>query len=148
MENVNLIKKIASSFSVTSGLDFDDLFQEASLAYLEAMRTYDSNKGKITTHLWHCIENRLICYLREQEKEKVISLDDIEINYPENSTPYFENLTMEAIGIAEVILKSPKEFVCLTQEDAVKKAKRLMWREGWDMNKIRIGINDLKIAFS
>jgi RNA polymerase sigma factor (sigma-70 family) len=148
MENVNLIRKIALSFSLTSGLDFDDLFQEASLAYLEAMRTYDPKRGKITTHLWHCIQNRLISYLREEEKEKVFSIDDVDVNTIENSHPYFENLTMNAIKIADVILNSPNEFVCLTKDDAIKKVKKLMWYEGWDLRKIRIGLSDLKVAFS
>lgn len=68
MENINLIRKIAWSFHESTGLDWDDLFQEGALAYLEAMKTYDEKKGKITTYVWHCIVSRLKNYLKSERE--------------------------------------------------------------------------------
>ena len=68
MENINLIKKIANSFAVTTGLSYEDLFQEASLAYLEASRTYNPSRGKLSTHIWHCIHNHLKTYLKQENE--------------------------------------------------------------------------------
>ena len=80
MKDINLIRKIAWSFHKSTGLDWDDLFQEAAIAYLEAMKTYNKRKGKITTHVWCCITSRLKNYLKK-EREYSHPLCDIEDAY-------------------------------------------------------------------
>ena len=51
MKHLNLIRKIAWSFHKTTGLDWDELFQEATLSYLKALKTYDKKRGAITTYV-------------------------------------------------------------------------------------------------
>ena len=85
-KHVNLIRKIAWSFHRSTGLEWDDLFQEAAVAYYESLESYDESRGKITTHAWNCISNRLKNYLKEQEEykarkseEELFSIEDVEM---------------------------------------------------------------------
>ncbi len=45
-------------------LEFDELFAEACLAWLEAAPRFDPNKGRRSTYFWHVISNRLTSLLR------------------------------------------------------------------------------------
>ena len=148
MENENLIKKIAMSFSQTTGLEFDDLFQEASLAYFEAMKTHDPSRGKITTHLWHCVENRLKNYLKDYKKYDAVSLDNVQIDEIVHESPLFENLSETAFEVAKIVLTTPEEFICLTQDEAKKRIKHALFNEGWSMKKIFAGFKELQTVYS
>jgi len=66
--NINLIRKIAWSFHKSTHLEFDDLFQEAAIAYHVALKSYDPAKGKITTFATHCILSHLKNYTRKELK--------------------------------------------------------------------------------
>lgn len=144
MENLKLIQRIAWNFHNSTGLEFDDLFQEASIAYLKAMKSYESNKGAISTHCWNLITNHLKNYLKE-EKKWYDPLCDIETAKKESisNTPFSENLSNDAQGIAKLILESPQRFVYLTTEDACKCIKTMLIEQGWSEKKANKGIYDL-----
>jgi RNA polymerase sigma factor (sigma-70 family) len=148
MENELLIRKIAWSFSTSTGLEFDDLFQEASLAYLEALKTYDPDKGRITTHLWHCVHNQLKNYLKLQNKEKVLSIEDVEIGKTVNNIPFWEELNSEAQEIAEVVLDSPKDFLNVPADEAQIQLTKIMLQKGWNWIKICSGIKNLRAIYA
>jgi len=82
----NLIRKIAWSMkNKNANLEWEDLLQEAYVAYLEAIQTYDPNKGKATTYIYRCVKNHLLQYINKQkqwEKKIELSLD------PANSSLY------------------------------------------------------------
>ena len=153
MENINLIRKVAWSFHKSTGLDYDDLFQEAYLAYEYAMETYDpSREVKLSTFLWNHIANQLIRYFhREKEiNQPFVSFEDhpsIMYLSGKSTPPYYENLSKEAQGIAELVLSAPKVFVCVSTEDALLRIERTLIRKGWSKNKVLIGIKDLQAAF-
>ena len=103
MEHSKLLRKIALSFALSTGLEFDDLYQEANLAYLEALRTHDATKGKITTYLWHCVHNRLKNYIKQEEIIKckkfdgeLLPMDYVETDISINEIPFWESLNNEA----------------------------------------------------
>jgi hypothetical protein len=74
----NLLKKLARSFSNTTRLDYQDLLQEATLAYLESIKTYDKSRGAVSTHIWWCVSNHLKNYVKKQtpHKQQLYSLDE------------------------------------------------------------------------
>ena len=156
-ENVNLIRKIVWSFHKSTGLEWDDLFQEACLAYLTALKTYDEDRGKITTHLWWCITNHLTTYLTQQEEMKCKKYND-EFGFLEDepkpqhaqiASPFWESLSEEAQIIADIILQIPKTYVCLTTEEVEQRiieTLRHNKRWSWPMEKIEFGLRDLKRA--
>ncbi len=76
IENMEMIHRLAWSFHFTTGLDLDDLVGEASLAYCEALNTFDSTKDvKMTTYAYKRIQNRLIDFSRKEKQVQCVSLD-------------------------------------------------------------------------
>ena len=69
---MNLIYNRAWSFHRTTGLELQELLSEATLAYLEAERTYSSTSVKFTTYAYTCINNRLTSYCEEWKKHSII----------------------------------------------------------------------------
>jgi RNA polymerase sigma factor (sigma-70 family) len=145
MENLNLIRKIAQSFAETSGIDYDDLCQEASLAYLEAMTTYDSSKGKISTYVWHCIHNRLKNYLKQEEKNKALSFDEIEVSLTTRQIPFWEKLSSDAQKLANIVLASPDKFLKLRKTSRLQAIKdEIQWKKP----KFEKVLSEIKFNFS
>lgn len=146
-DHLGLLRKVSWTYSKSTGIEFKELFQEASLAYLKAMETYTPEKGAITTHIWFCVTHQLTTFLKQEQKHKNISFEDIaEIKY--ESAPYFERLTEDAQKVAEVVLTSPGRYVCLPQENVFLRLKNIMEQQGWPRSKTMNAINDLKFAYS
>jgi DNA-directed RNA polymerase specialized sigma24 family protein len=143
-----LIKKLANSFANTTGLDYEDLFQEAQLAYLEALRTYDKDRGAVSTHVWWCVSNRLKNYIKKENEERVCSIPAEEYDVPISSTPFWEKLSKDATRIADIVLDSPQTFLKLGKTHSPKKIKEIMMNEGWDKKKIQRSISELQTVFS
>jgi RNA polymerase sigma factor (sigma-70 family) len=152
MENIGLIKTIAQSFHHTTGLDFDDLFQEASLAYLHALRSYDPKRGKITTYMWVCMTSHLKNYLKEEYKHidpVTDSIEDIEpsehpITVP---VPFWESLSRDTQEIADMILKAPRPFIKANKTQVQRRVRQVMHQRGWDNRRIRRSIQELKLVY-
>ncbi len=151
MENINLIRKIAWSFHKTTGYEWDDLFQEAALAYLNAMKTYNPKRGKITTYVWGCITSHLKSYLRRQNKQSSVldSIEDVNIDTPVFQDNMFESFSPDAQQIAKVVLRTPKKFspqpACLARGRIMRV---MMKRRGWSAIRIWNGMKDLKLAIN
>lgn len=70
--HMKLVRSLAWSFHFTTGLPFDDLFQEAFLAYWGALYTYDPEKAKVSTYVYIVIRNSLIRYIQREKRERDI----------------------------------------------------------------------------
>ncbi len=58
--NINLVRKITWKFvNKYPGLEFDDLFSEACIIYLETEHLYCPEKGAFSTFMWTVITNHL-----------------------------------------------------------------------------------------
>jgi DNA-directed RNA polymerase specialized sigma subunit len=150
MEHINLLRKIAWSFHKSTGLEWDELFQESYLAYRYALEHYDPNKGvPISSFIWTHISNQLRTYY--QNEKKVISpLVGIEKLYNKeyNPTNFLESLSEDTKKVAELILIAPKKYVQEKPKDARKKVKKIMLNRGWSQERISYSLNELKVACS
>lgn len=153
MDNVNLIRKVAWSFHKSTGMDWDDLFQEAAIAYYESLKTYNESRGKITTHTWNCITNHLKNYLKEQRKykdyiweEELSSLMKVKhTKHPAQVTSEFwEALTNEAQVIAGMILFTPRRYIGRTAEEIEERIMRIMVCNGWSRKKVNAALKNLR----
>jgi|WetSurSiteA1Bulk_404760.scaffolds.fasta_scaffold32458_3 RNA polymerase sigma factor (sigma-70 family) len=155
IEHINLLRKIAWSFHRSTGIDFDDLFQEAYLAYNYAMKTYDPKRGKITTYLWWCIGSELKRYVKREREAwgVVVSFDDEPATYalPDHQEPasvFLDSLTEEARELAAIILSAPKIFIEIPPPDAKQRLANVLVRKGWRWRDIWIGMKDMESACS
>ena len=163
MKHKRLLQKIAWSFHQTTGLDIEDLYSEACVAYCEAMRSYQPEKGAITTWLWHNIHSQLINYIKQEykyhqhvallehyttnsrkdEENQALSIKD-ELSV-ENHNSFMDTLTPLAQELVKVVMNTPDQFFNSPKESKQKIAALLM-DEGWRLKKIWIGIRDIKLA--
>ena len=150
MQNILLIRKIAWSFHRSTGSDIDDLFQEASYAYLKALDSYNPSKGAISTYMWWCITSHLKDYLIKEKKmnSPLCSVEDVDIDKPVSSPPLFELLTKDAQQIAQVVLKAPNKYCIKPPSLALARIKRVMKYKGWSKFRIQRGVKDLQGALS
>ena len=150
MENLNLIRKIAWSFHRTTGLDWDDLFQEAAYHYLRALKTYDPDKGVyLSTYVWNFVSNELKNYIKK-EKEAHEPLDRLEVarSLTHAPDPYWERLSDEARNAAEDILDHPEQYSCLDPLNARLLLRYRLLQSNWPISQVREAVRDLKSAYS
>jgi len=67
MKDLNLIRKVAWSFAKSTGQEFDELFSEATLSYMEALQSYNPEKAKLSTWAVKIMTNHLITFCAKQE---------------------------------------------------------------------------------
>jgi hypothetical protein len=128
--HLNLIRKIAWSFYNSTGIEWQELFSEASLAYCEALQSYNPERGKITTHLWNCMKSQLLNFIKQENKYRspLCPLNGTEvINSPSYSFEYTPLLQAEFL---------------------LKKRSYLKQKYGWSDREIEQTIVDIKILTS
>ena len=145
MENERLIRKIVWSFHLTTGLDPEDLFQEAYLAYVDGMKLYNPNKGAITTYMWYCVTSRLKNYLKQEDKHRQHLLPLIfAMHEPVNINPIFEDVSQDVAEFIESVVKINDNVVPLTRKNAVREITKGLSKEGWNIERIIQTITDVK----
>ena len=161
LENdVNLVRKIAWAYAKTTGIEFDDLFSEACIAYLEAEKNYDSKKSKKSTYMHHVICRRLNSLLkirsRVEENEESIDLIENPLETIEDSPEYqllvkehkdelFAVLSPEALTICNILLEEPNIYLPI---DKPKQCRGVIYQElrkrDWSWSTIWKTFNELK----
>ena len=78
----------------------DELFSEATLAYVEACQSHDPQKSKLTTWAYHHMRSRLIKFCKQEKRYKLIldSCPDI-VQYERQNL--YESGSMSKIGKGE-----------------------------------------------
>ena len=149
MENEKLLRKIAWSFSTSTGVDKEDLFQEAYIAYHEAMKSFDPNKAKATTHIWHCVSNHLKNYVKlEKPYLSMISIEEPEVmNKPGLSvTNFWDALSFEAQQMVKIVTSSSRIFYIKDREKVCRKIHNNLIQKGWNERKIELCLHELEHA--
>lgn len=151
MENEKLLRKIANSFSMSTGVEFDDLFQEAYIAYHEAMKSFDPNKAKISTHLWHCISNHLKNYVKlEKPYLGMVSIEEPEVLNKSglSVSGFWDALSFEAQQIAKIMFQRSGFYTFAKPPEREKKIRQTLIRRGWNEKKIRVGLHELEMMLN
>lgn len=83
------------------GLDYDDLFQEASIAVLQAQRTYKDNKNmKLETWIYNNVEWHLQRVLKQNSKHKDIISINSTVESGEGSVVEILDMIQDKVNIA------------------------------------------------
>jgi hypothetical protein len=150
----NLIRKIAHKFEKAYTMEFDDVFAEATSAYLNGLRHFDPSRGTPeSVYLWILMRHRLGRYCK-----KNIKVEATKNKFPSDSiadrSPGIEisilfkeelkiNLSKQSWEVCEMILESPEKF-CRT--DSIYIIKKKLRRRGWDWPSIWKSIREIKFT--
>jgi RNA polymerase sigma factor (sigma-70 family) len=160
MNDMNLIRKIAWSFHKSTGYDWDDLFQEAAIAYIHAMKTYDPSKGySISTYVWGVITNSLKSFLQKENLWSSRVCDLKEARWVTRTDPHFwEEIPLEIQGEVEVILRDSELLLPLLQRNEgsgeaelvpmKRRIRKILKKENYREDCIKQTINYLIHTFS
>lgn len=150
---IKLIQQTAWSFHRTTGMDYEELFAEASLAYVQAMKYFDPNKSNEVTYAWNCMRNWLVDYqLREWAKNEEYAtielgtLPFLEIDLPrvgmalEFKDALFSRLKKDAKKICEIVFTNNIN----SRTDLREKLRQ----DGWSWARIWRSFKEIKIALN
>ena len=69
-----MLSKLANKYQA-DGMEYDDLFQEFSLVFLNCEKHFDQSKGKFSTYLWASCSNKASELRRKVYSHNTLSLD-------------------------------------------------------------------------
>ncbi len=161
-EYLDMIRKIAWSYVKSyPGLEFDDMFSEACVAYLRAEKDFSPDKGKKSTFMWHVINNELTDIINKTTIKNNYEMCIDDFDFPYHQTP--EQIILEEEGFSEImgslsdgakeicslVLNEPDIFLPLNKprECRGEIMRELRSRE-WGWGKIWSAFRELKEVFS
>ncbi len=149
IENVNLIRKISWSFTKTTGLEYDDLFSEATLAYYEAKTTYKEDTGtKYTTFVWVFITNWLINYIKRQKHLPTRLPENFELPSRMKYVESFENVIkswpVECQDIAKFVIMHADSFDNMSGREVRGLLRYILPQYGWKVSTVNSAISKMK----
>ncbi len=150
-EHLNLIRSLVWKLHKASGIDWDELFAEASLAYFVKLERYDGKKaiGKKSTWLFTCIRNRLLNFIQKENDNSFLQLEGLESEFLIiEQIPFFElfdALSEDSKIIVNMILKEPHIYLSLPSKMARGLVVRNLIEEmGWIVDRSWKGVRRLK----
>ena len=127
----SIIKKYLG-YAIKVGLEYDDLFQEASMAVLQAENTYKDNKDmKLETWIYNNIEWHLQRVLKKNSKHKDIVSINSEISSLEGDTVTLLDLIVDNTDYFERVEDA---IMVQTYKD---EAKRVLSKNKYDICILR-----------
>jgi RNA polymerase sigma factor (sigma-70 family) len=115
------ISAIAYSFHKSTGLDYDDLYQQAAIGYIKADKHYDNSfRASFITFAHCCAVNSVIDFLRQERKFKYFSFDELywQVSNSLQITKYFGDLMHSLSETARNKLKNSKEIETFEKENS------------------------------
>ena len=149
LNHLKMIKKIAYSFHVSTGIEFEDLYQQACLIWLDTISTWNPAKSKVTTYMWNVLVNSLTSYIQKIDKYRkpLNEYDSAKMDEAVYQSYYFEKLSMEALAIVDLVTFNPSDFLFISKPQAINKIENKMSKSGWNASQIRYGIKQLEKSF-
>jgi len=155
MKDLNLIRKVAWSFAKSTGKEFDELFSEAALAYVEALQSYDPEKAKLSTWAVKIMTNHLITFCAKEKtyinfpgffEDNIPGQDDIEGRYLFRE--WLQDLPQDLQLICKTIFKAPEEILEAYPKASRGKLIKKLRRMEWSWPRIWNGIRNMKTSLN
>ena len=150
-KHLNLIRRIVWEAHKQSGVDWDELFAEATLTYYIKLERYNEalTTGKQTTFLWMCIRRRLLNFIAKEGKHICLpDLTEYESSKQSNPTPFFEffdTLSEDSKIIVNMVLDDPHEYLSVPSKMARGLVvQNLINDKGWIVSRSWEGIRSLR----
>jgi len=122
IKDIDLIRKVVWAYVKTNHhFEYDDLFSEACIAYLETINDYNPVKGKRSTYIWSVISNRLNNFINIENRRKYyehtfdfgeIAIEPMLRYYEETTTPEKEFLAKETWEEMKALMSPEAKVIC------------------------------------
>ena len=153
-----LLHKFAWSYKNTTGIEEDELFAEACVAYMTAIMSYDNTKDtKLSTWISYCVKNRLNSFVTTFHSDKSFTLFDEEKWESFPATDGFDSifgysdllteLSPKARKVCDLVIKNQHELDGIPPKLARGKIQKELRKQGWVWSDIWTTFNELKNAF-
>jgi len=151
-----LIYHIVFKFQKSHGGDFDDLFQEANLIFLQSYSSFNHSLSALSTYAWTCVWRGLSEYHRKEKKQKAIrpyNESILESGYYHRFSLYIltESMSNDAKDLVTLILDPPNDIKEKTLKNGTKPydlasivKKHLNYKLGWTGKRIRETFEEIK----
>lgn len=151
---IKLAYERAWAFHNTTGINFEDLLDEAMMAYVECLKEFDPSIGvKETTFAYKVITNKLVSYCRELNANKTVHFENIaeatEFSFEPNfdrvldKRPILDAFQPHIQELIQIILDNEDLF-----NDQAKRnrglLKELLRKKGWEHSKIQLSFMQIK----
>lgn len=150
-KHINLVRSIAWSFHRTTGIEWKELFSQASLCYLEGMRFYSPEKGAETTWAYQWITSELINFCKKEKRFKnPTGIDDWYTSSPDEFKEVFAttpNLKPDTKEIVAMVLQDPPRYAVSPRKAIGLIRKDLREIKGWTWPRIEAAMRNLRQDF-
>lgn len=144
---------MAGGFAKTTGLEFDDLYQQARLAYWQASKDprYDPRKASIGTFCSLCTYNQLCSYAAKQKAwAERLPTEPLDETMPEQrpsqeDTVYFRELMRALPDDAKTIIKMMFAESDDTGPSKMRERIREKLHRVWTKVRLEQAFHDIKI---
>ena len=100
MENINLLRRIAWDYHCASGFEWEELFQEACIAYLESLPSYDTSRACLSTFIWCAVSSHLKNFLQKETKYRgLVNIDEAPERYVEAYSFHINTRIQEVVDV-------------------------------------------------
>lgn len=158
MKNLNLIRSVAWRFHRATGLEYQELFSEAALAYCTAIKRFDPTKGyQESTYLYFCMRNALVNFCKKETRlqsshqpiddmdfahEAKESLSDIIAEWPKDC----QMVAKLVLDNEEYIIGHTPNYKRTSQDHTTPKQRitATLRNQGWKVARIQTTIKDVK----
>lgn len=111
VENSDMLCRLAWSFHYTTGIEWDELFCEAALAYYEARADFDPNNGaKLSTYAYGRVKNHLIDFCRKEQQSQYTSLDSVAVRDTDIDNEALTTSTSQCAELNQFIISPESDF--------------------------------------
>lgn len=154
-KHINLIRKMAWLWHQTTGVNWDDLFSEALLAYALAAQGHDPYKeASVSTFAYKRIEYRLINFCKVELRNKSIEFIDDWAGAVEHSPDYeyfqeaLQDYSKDVLSIIKMVQRKPQRYSRkgITDRQGIGNIRKDLRRKlNWTFPRINQAMQDLRL---
>ena len=151
---LNLIRKMAWSFTKSTEFDYTELFAEAALGYCEAIKSFvPGSDARFNTHAYHVMYSKLSNFIwRERIQERVkrrVSYEKRVSYQPVGFDEFLGDMPKDCQELVRIILDHVDEIPDeLAPKYARGKIVEILRDTGWSWPRIWDSIRKLKVILN
>ena len=155
-----MLKKIAwNAFQVAPpGIEWEDLFSEAYVAYLEALQDYQPHMMCVrkSTWVWHAATHALQEFIRQEYEKHLVPtnpknpqiLNAGKADFLPPLSEILDGLSEDAREVCYMILSNTNRYAPWPPKKAAGKVQRDLRKKGWKCKKRRGAVAELRAHFA